>query len=306
MICKFRIESQKSRSVVTIGNFDGFHLGHQFLLQQARKIARQNNLKLIVLTFTPHPRIFLGHRLELISTDQQRRENLINSGYEGEIFFLSFGDYRKLTVDEFMQKILLRELNCARLVVGEDFRLGAGRSCHTECLISLAEKYGLEVVVVGEVKIGNFAVSSSAVRKLLQRGEIALANRMLNHPYYIDGIVVEGRRRGRRIGFPTANLKVKNRILPEGVFFSSVKIDGQEYYSLTNIGFNPTFGMLEKHVETHILNFSSDIYGRRLRLYLLEKVRSEKKFKNEEQLKEQIIRDIQNVKLRFLSFGCCS
>lgn len=294
MRVRSRLEKLPGPSAVAIGNFDGFHAGHQRILARLEKTARSNELLSVVLTFHPHPRLFFGQPIHLISTDRQRRETLgrLDLDY---LFFIDFAVVAALPAHDFITSVLLDTLRMKVLVIGEDFRFGRGREGDLAHLRREAAAAHFRIIQSPTVKIGDCRVASSQIRKRLAAGDIAAANRMLARPYYIDGTVEKGAGRGKTLGFPTINVASDNQILPAGVFHTRIDIGGRQYPSVTNIGFSPTFqvqGAAPLKVETHIPGFQRSVYGKKVRLHFIGKIREEKKFVSAQGLVEQIRRDI--------------
>jgi len=278
-------------SAVAIGNFDGFHLGHQRIIDRLIEFSKKENLQAVILTFTPHPRIFFNQPVRLISTDLQRRETLSRQPAD-VLLFVPFAEVADMEVDGFITNVLLDRLRTRWLIVGHDFRFGRGRKGRIADLRRLSRRLPFLVSEVDPVRVDGQRVSSSLIRQLLLKGEIRQANRMLGGMYRIDGIVEKGAGRGRQMGFPTINLRSANQILPEGVFHTLVEHRGRRYASLTNIGYGPTFSRAEKKIETHILRFRQSIYGQKVRIFFCRKIRDETTFPTPEALAEQIGKDI--------------
>ena len=283
-------------SAISIGNFDGFHLGHGKIVDTMKTIAQQNNLQCSIITFSPHPRVLFKKLSHLITTESQKREILGSLGVRFE--FMDFLKIVSLTPEQFVTDVLLKKFRMKYIIVGKNFKFGKDRGGGIDTLETLSHDFGFRLVVVPPVKIDGTRVSSSRIRESLLEGEIAAANRMLGRSYYIDGEVVHGEKIGKELGFPTINLKTGNTILPEGVFKTKVSIGGDLYDSVTNIGTRPTFyNKSEKKVEAHILDFDRGLYGKTVRLYFEKKLRNEKKFDSESGLVEQIKKDIECIKV---------
>lgn len=283
-------------SAISIGNFDGFHLGHGKIVDTMKTIALQNNLQCSIITFSPHPRVLFKKLSRLITTEAQKREILGSLGVRFE--FMDFLKIVSLTPEQFVTDVLLKKFRMKYIIVGKNFKFGKDRGGGIDTLETLSHDFGFRLVVVPPVKIDGTRVSSSRIRETLLEGKVATANRLLGRSYYIDGEVVHGEKIGKELGFPTINLKTDNTILPEGVFKTKVSIGGELYDSVTNIGTRPTFyNKSEKKVETHILDFDRGLYGKTVRLYFEKKMRDEKKFDSESGLVEQIKKDIECIKV---------
>lgn len=288
----------KRGSVAAVGNFDGFHLGHRKLLETLKKIAQEKNLSSLILTFSPNPKIYFNKELNLIYSDEQKKQILESLGVD-KVVFLDFNQVLNLTGEVFVKEILIAQYNVKYIVMGENFKFGKNRECDTESLKKMAEKFNFEFIVISPVILDGIPISSSLIRKKLGNSEIEESNRMLGRSYYIDGIVVEGDKIGRELGFPTINIKTENEILPEGVFKTRTEIMGhsQVYDSISYIGSSPTFFSKEKKVETHILDFNEKIYGQKVRIYFEKKLRGDMKFNSRTALIDQIKKDIQRIKV---------
>jgi len=289
-----RLERLPGPSAVAIGNFDGFHAGHRKIIETLRKTAEREKLLAVALTFRPHPRLYFNHSIQLISTDRQRRETLecLPLDY---LFFIDFGIVAAIPPNEFVRDFLLHRLRMKVLVVGEDFRFGRGREGDLENLRREAATEHFKIILSPTVQIDGSRVASSLIRKKLAAGAIGEANHMLQRPYHIDGIVEKGAGRGSQLGFPTINTATDNQILPVGVFQTRIEIGKRLYASVTNVGFAPTFHAGEAaplKVETHVPGFQRTVYGKRVRIHFIDKIRDEKEFASAQALAEQIRLDI--------------
>jgi len=292
MRLRTRLERLPGPSAVAIGNFDGFHAGHRRIIGTLRAEAQQRGLAAVVLTFRPHPRVFFGQPIRLISTDAQRLESLRSQALD-RLFFIDFAAVAACPARDFIADILLRALRLHVLVVGGDFRFGRDREGDMATLRrEAAGRFTL--IQAPDVEIDGCRVASSLIRKQLAAGAVRQAGRLLEKPYFIDGRVVRGAGRGRTLGFPTLNIASENAILPPGVFHTRVDIGGASYPALTNIGCAPTFGpgVPEPRIETHVPGFRRMVYGRKVRLHFIDKIRDERKFAGAGDLAEQIRRDI--------------
>lgn len=287
----------KKGSIAAVGNFDGFHLGHRKLIETLKQIALEKNLVSMILTFTPNPKIYFHKELNLINSDEQRKQILENLGVDN-VIFLDFNQVLNLSGEAFVKDILIARYNVKYIVMGENFKFGKNRECDTESLKKMAEKFNFEFIVVSPVILDGITISSSLIRKKLGSSEIEDSNRMLGRLYYIDGFVIEGDKIGRELGFPTINIQTENEILPEGVFKTRTEIAGrpQIYDSISYIGSSPTFFGKKKKVETHILDFNEKIYNQKVRIYFEKKLRGDRKFDSRSTLIDQIKKDIQALK----------
>jgi riboflavin kinase/FMN adenylyltransferase len=287
----------KQGSVIAVGNFDGFHRGHRKLVQTLETIARERNLLSMILTFFPNPKVYFNKDLNLISSDEQKKQILEELEVD-DVLFLNFDEILNMSGEAFVKDVLIDQFHMKFIVMGENFRFGKNRESGVESLKEMAEKFGFEWTVVTPVILDGTIISSALIRKKLGKAQIRESNRMLGRLYYIDGVVIEGDKIGRELGFPTINIETENEILPEGVFKTSSEIDGKMHDSITYIGTSPTLlpGKVKK-VETHILGFEKSIYGKKVRVYFEKKLRGEMTFGSKTKLIDQIKKDIQRLKV---------
>lgn len=279
-------------TAVAIGNFDGLHLGHQRILHSLAQIAARKKLLSLVLTFSPHPEKVLSQgRIAMIQTLAQRLEGLRGFGVQAVLVAPFNRTFSSLTSQEFVQKILVSLLRAEEVIVGENFRFGQNRRGDVCILRLLSARFGIRVHSLPSVVKDGQTVSSSLIRSLLTAGDVDRASVLLGYPYEIIGRVVRGASRGKTLGFPTANLRTANEIVPRGVFITAATFNSKTYPSLTYIGQRPTFGRDEVHIETYIFDFEGGIYRKTIRLRFFKKVREEKKFKTPRALVKQIQKD---------------
>ncbi len=285
----------KASVVVAIGNFDGFHLGHQQLIKTLKARSRELSLKSTVVTFEPHPQTYFQPdiRLNRLSSVREKLELFRDYGVERVIALRFNEQLASLSADDFVRKYLVESLSASHVVVGYDFGFGEGRSGTAESLQALGDTYGFGVSRVAAVSIDGEKIGSSRVREALQIGDLALAARLLGRPYAISGRVLYGDQRGRTWGFPTANLLVERHNPPlRGVF--AVEVEGVAEGLLpgvANLGFRPTVGGDRLLLEVHLINFSGIFYGDRVRVIFRKRIRAETKFDSFDALKEQIRKD---------------
>jgi riboflavin kinase/FMN adenylyltransferase len=294
-----RLEKTSGASAVAIGNFDGFHAGHKKIVETLVKTARHKGLLSIILTFHPHPRLYFRQPIHLISTDKQRREILRRQPLD-YLFFIDFASIADCPAIAFVNNILLNTLQMKTLIIGRDFRCGRNREGDLTFLRKLAATAPFKIILAPTVRKDGFRVASSVIRKKLAAGAIADANHMLGHPYVIDGIVEKGAGRGRKLGFPTINISTANQILPQGVFHTQTLIGKQRFESLTNIGTAPTFGAnaaAPVKIETHIPGFQRMMYGEKVTVFFINKIRAEMKFNSSQSLIEQIRQDVASLNI---------
>jgi riboflavin kinase / FMN adenylyltransferase len=281
-------------SAVTIGNFDGYHLGHRANIEKLLAIARQHRLHTILLTFNPHPRRHFSQPFALIQTPEQKLTVLQGLALD-TLFNLPFADIVNIPADTFVTDVLIARWQTKFLIVGDDFRFGADRQGNVGLLSRAAEKLGFTLLITPTITLADTRVSSSTIRKLLAAGQIEAANRLMVAPYTMTGQVVKGEQVGREIGFPTINLATGNEIVPEGVFQTEVVWRGVSYPALTSIGTRPTFNGLQRTVETHIVGFQGDLYDEYLSVRFHAKIRDQVKFASVAELVAQIKRDIEHI-----------
>lgn len=295
-----RVKTISKNSVLTIGIFDGCHLGHQKILQKLIRRSRQLGVPAGLMTFHPHPERILNHReIKLIQTMQQKLEYMKQAGLDYCLILPMNKKLAGLSGEEFVRKYLKEKLGVGEVVVGENFRFGHNQSCGIKELRRSGRQHGIKVTAVKSVIWHRQPVSSSLIRRLLEKGQIGQAARLLGRPYEIAGQVVRGKGFGRRLGFPTINLKTANEILPSGVYAGLATVGNRVYPAAINIGFRPTFGGKGPSVEAHLLHFQGSLYGRKVILKLYHRLRDEKKFSDTEALKNQIAADVEEVRKYF-------
>ncbi len=283
------IPTPPSPKAVAIGNFDGLHLGHRRIIDRLKKEAAARRIPACVLTFSPHPeKVFGPARLRMIQTLDQRLRGLCEWGLDAAVVLPFHRAFARLEGDAFAAAILAGRLNARLIVVGEDFRFGRGRSSGPADLKRFGGLHGFKVKAVPHLKRRGRIVRSSRIRDLLGAGRIEEAAALLGRPYAIEGDVVGGDRRGRTLGFPTANILTPNEIIPRGIFITRLEWEGRLYPSVTSVGVRPTFGNRTLAVECHLLDFERDIYGKAVRLFFLRKLRDEKRFPEAGALRKQI------------------
>jgi riboflavin kinase/FMN adenylyltransferase len=291
--------SPKRGTLLTIGVFDGVHLGHRHLMAKLTGLARKQNLTSGVITFSQHPKEVLAPRTQLpFLTDIERRIELIKDEGVDEVIPLTFTpELAVLTPREFLE-LLKKHLGMKGLVVGPDFALGKNREGNTDVLRNLSEEMGFSLTVVPPLAIDGEVVSSTAIRQALAEGDMKRAQKLMGRPFRLHGRVARGDKRGAELGFPTANLETEaEQTLPaDGVYTSRAFIDNQAYPAMTNIGFQPTFGGNQRLVEVYLMDYRGDLYGRELTIEIIERLRGEKKFDSPEELKKQIAEDVKRGK----------
>jgi riboflavin kinase/FMN adenylyltransferase len=283
-------------TVMTLGVFDGLHLGHQLIMQTVVERARAIGAVPTVITFEPHPRAVLHPESAppLLQTFDQKIEALGVLGIEQTIVIHFDQAFAQIRAQDFLSDVVVDRLQAKEIYLGRGFAFGHNREGNIELLRQVSTRLGFRADEVPEVRVRGRRASSSRIRELLQHGQVNLARRMLGRPYGVEGRVVRGDRRGAQIGFPTANLHPQNRVIPRGgVYVTATLIDGKWRRSVTNIGTRPTFDTAaETSVETFIMNWSGDLYGDVVRVRFLHRLRDEQKFSSVDELRLQIERDV--------------
>lgn len=289
-------------AVVTIGTFDGVHQGHQKILKRVVKRAQNDHLTSVLLTFFPHPRMVLQpeHDLKLINTIDERIELAANQGIENIVIHPFSKEFSTTTAEDYVKDILVDRLRAKVVVIGYDHRFGVNRSASIKELKQFAADFDFEVIEISKKEVEEVAVSSTKIRTTLEKGAIEKTNKYLNRDFSIHGTVISGKKIGRTIGYPTANLEVSEsyKLIPAlGVYITSSLIDGERVYGMTNIGTNPTVsdGSVQT-IETYYLDFKGDLYDRQMELFFHKRLRSEAKFDNLSSLVLTMKRDEQNTR----------
>ena len=296
------IDTQTRGCVLTIGNFDGVHLGHQEVLNGLKKQAKTLSLPSTVMTFEPQPQeLFNADKAPARLSRLRDKLNLLEHYDIERLLCLRFDSkFSAMTAQEFIEQLLVKKLGVKFLVVGDDFRFGYQRQGNFEMLVAAGKEYGFEVVSTQSLKVSNHRVSSTLIREKLALGDVTSATDMLGHPFIISGRVRHGDKKGRTIGFPTANIALDRKVSPvQGVFAVSVSLENKEYKGVANIGKRPTVNGLRIQLEIHLFDFEGDIYGKCLDTHVLHKIRDEKKFDSFDLLKQQIERDVISAKAYF-------
>src|SRR6266550_1662440 len=282
--------------VLTLGVFDGLHIGHQLIMKTVVERAHAAGAVPTVITFEPHPRAVLHPESAppLLQTFDQKLEALGVLGIEQTIVIHFDKEFAQVRAEEFLRTVVTDRLHAKEVYLGRGFAFGHDREGNIELLRAVSRDLGFFADEVREVRLHDKRISSSRIRELLDQGRVNIARRMLGRPYGVEGLVVRGAERGGKLGFPTANLNPQNRVIPRsGVYVTATLIDGEWRRSVTNIGTQPTFGAdNKKSVETFVLNWSGDLYGDVVRVRFLHRLRDEKKFNSIEELKSQIDRDV--------------
>ena len=280
-------------SVVTVGTFDGIHLGHQDIIYKLQEISNKKKLKSIVLSFFPHPKIVLQNSkdIKLINTIEEKVDILKKYNIDYFIVKKFTKEFSRLTALEFVRDILVNTLNAKHLIVGYDHHFGRNRNANIIQLREFGDIYDFEITEIPPRKINNISISSTKIRDLLKEGNIDSANKYLDEYFVLTGMVIKGKGRGKLLGFPTANIKIKDeyKLIPNNaVYIVSSYIDSKIYYGMMNIGKNPTFPDKKKSIEVHFFDLDYNIYNKNISIKLIKRIRDEKKFNSPELLREQL------------------
>jgi riboflavin kinase/FMN adenylyltransferase len=297
-------------TVLTLGVFDGLHLGHQLIMSTVVERARAINAVPTVITFDPHPRAVLHPESAppLLQTFDQKIEAFGVLGIEQTIIVRFTRAFAQLEAEDFLRDVVRDRLHAVEVYLGRGFAFGRNREGNIELLRKVSEQLGFSADEVPEVRLRGQRISSSKIRGLLAEGKVNLARRMLGRPYGVEGRVVRGAERGRHLGFPTANLRPENRVIPRGgVYVTATLIEGTWRRSITNIGTRPTFenDFAQTSVETYVMNWTGDLYGDVVRVRFLHRLRNERKFASIDELKQQIARDRDRAAAYFERSGVC-
>ena len=294
-------------SILAIGIFDGVHRGHQHLIQKMLRRARQKRMPAGVLTFFPHPMHILEHQVCLpwLIPLSQRLSLIESLGVDFYIVINFTKRFSQLTPKQFVQQYLQKKIGCQEVFVGSDFRFGCKRTGDVHFLKEAGKKYGFQVHVVSPLKIKGEVISSTRIRRLISDGALRQAERLLGRPVGIEGKVIQGDRRGRRLGFPTANLNLPHTeiVPPTGVYIVNVILDNKRWNAMANIGKRPSFKRKNTsvNIEVHVFDFNGPLYGKNIIVEFLKKIREEKTFFSERELINQLQKDERKAKLYLLN-----
>jgi riboflavin kinase/FMN adenylyltransferase len=289
----FNIQDQ---TVLTIGTFDGVHLGHQNLLQNMVKYSKKENLKSLVLTFFPTPaqyfrKSIIKNQLNSISEKIQLIENQNIDFLIVQPFDEKFAN---LDAETFVKEVLINQLKIKKIIVGYDHRFGKNRSAGYEELVDYGRKFNFDVAIIEAFSKNEIIISSSKIREFLQYGDVENANKLLGKPFFLQGKIIHGNKIGASLGFPTANIEVKDnqKIIPKiGVYFVKISINNVNFYGMMNIGYNPTFNNEQLSLEVHIFNYNTQIYNKNISICFIKRIRDEQKFNSKMELVKQLEKD---------------
>ena len=296
----FNIGKRFQNSAIAIGNFDGFHLGHQRVIKRGKQIARKNNLKFGLMVFQPLPVMFFNKNLKNYRIDSLRQK--INSSKKYGINFLIVKKFdkkfSKIKADDFIEKILYKKLKAKLVFISKNFRFGKNRIGNVKLLKNKEKFFEYKTNTITPLNKKGYVISSTLIRKNIAKGKIDYSNKLLGRFWTIEGVVKRGEKRGRKIGFPTCNLDLKNYIVPKlGVYSAKIIVDKKiKKRGIVNIGYRPTFGKNKLLLEAHIFGLKKNLYDKRIKIMLIKFIRKEKRFKSIIQLKKQIKIDTRKAK----------
>ena len=297
------IENYKanSKSILTIGTFDGVHLGHQKIITSLVTKAQKQGLHANILTFFPHPRMVLQKEsnLKLIDTLEEKQNLLSELGIDNLIIQPFSKEFSKLTAIEFTRDVLVNELGMSSLMIGYDHRFGKNREATVKDLINYGKSYNFEVTVIPAQDISSIIVSSTKIRNAIKISDFEKVIQFLGRPFELNGKVIKGNGVGKTLEYPTANIEIKEKyklIPPKGVYLVMISFGENQFSGMMNIGNRPTISGLDQTIEIHIFDFDKDLYGKNLKVCFLKKIRNEKKFDSLTSLKSQLKKDEENCK----------
>ncbi|WP_072988964.1 bifunctional riboflavin kinase/FAD synthetase [Pseudozobellia thermophila] len=285
-------------TAITIGTFDGVHIGHRQILERLIKNAATLGLKSTVLTFFPHPRMVLQKDtdIKLLNTIDEKTQILKDLGLDQLIIHPFTKEFSRLTATEFVRDILVNQLKTKKIIIGYDHRFGRNRNANITDLRAFGSTLDFEVEEIPAQEVEEVSVSSTKIRKALEEGNIATANTYLGYHYMLTGTIVKGKGLGRQLNFPTANLHIGEnyKLIPKnGVYVVQAELKGHTVYGMMNIGYNPTVSGKDKSIEINFFDFSQDLYGQKIQVEILHRIRDEHKFDSVEDLRRQLQKDKQ-------------
>lgn len=291
-------------AVITIGSFDGVHKGHLIILEKLYNLAKEINGESVVITFYPHPKMVVGHdgyQIQLLNTLEEKEALIEKAGIDHLVIVPFSSAFAEMEANTYISDFLVKKFRPHTLIIGYDHRFGKNRAGDIQLLQSLSSDFNFKIIEIPEQIIKDITVSSTKIRQYLLLGATEKANELLGYNYHFTGVVVEGEKMGRKIGFPTANLvpEEDDKLIPsDGVYivWAQKEDDSQQYKGMMNIGMRPTFGIHSRSIEVHILNFKEEIYGCKLKITVLQKIRDEIRFENAEGLIQQLTKDLETTK----------
>ena len=285
--------SGSKNTVVTIGTFDGVHIGHQKIVN---RLVNHAELDSVILTFFPHPRMVLqqDNTIKLLHTIEEKTSVLNQLGLDHLVIHPFTKEFSRLTAQQFVEDILVNQLKAKKIIIGYDHRFGRNRTADISTLKDFGEQYGFVVEEITKQDVDDVAVSSTKIRTALQKGHIEKANAFLGQPYMLTGTIVRGKGIGKTLGYPTANIQIEEayKLIPKnGVYIVKTNFKGITYFGMMNIGTNPTVGGKSQTIETYFFNMDTDLYGSKMTIQMLKRIRDEKKFASVDQLIEAMQND---------------
>ena len=284
------------KTIITLGTFDGVHIGHKKILEKVLQNTGDGQYESLVLTFFPHPRMILKEDsdMKLLNTIDEKIDLLDKIGIQNLVIHPFDEKFSRLTAEEFVKTILVDRFQVQKIIIGYDHRFGRNRTANINDLIAFGEQYDFEVEQISVQEINEISVSSTKIRNALLEGNMTLANDYLGYAYFLTGTVVKGKQLGRTINFPTANLNIKEnyKLIPQnGVYIVESTINQKTVFGMMNIGFNPTVKGQNQSIEIHYFDFDADLYEQKIRVSILQRIRSEQKFESVDLLKAQLEKD---------------
>ena len=285
--------SGSKNTVVTIGTFDGVHIGHQKIVN---RLVNQAELDSVILTFFPHPRMVLqqDNTIKLLHTIEEKTTVLEQLGLDHLVIHPFTKEFSRLTAQQFVENILVNQLKAKKIIIGYDHRFGRNRTADISTFKDFGEQYGFVVEEITKQDVDDVAVSSTKIRTALQKGQIEKANAFLGQPYMLTGTIVKGKGIGKTLGYPTANIQIEEayKLIPKNrVYIVKTNFKGITYFGMMNIGTNPTVGGKSQTIETYFFNMDTDLYGSKMTIQMLKRIRDEKKFASVDQLIEAMQND---------------
>jgi riboflavin kinase/FMN adenylyltransferase len=285
-----------SKAVVTIGTFDGVHLGHQEILEQLQQEAARIGGETVIITFHPHPRKVVANSqpIYLINTIEEKIELLGKKGIDHLVVVPFTAEFSQQSPEDYVEQFLVKKFHPHTIIIGYDHRFGQGRKGDYKLLEVLSPKFGFQLLEIPAHVINESTVSSTRIRDAVLKGDVTAANALLGYDFFFEGKVIDGRKLGRELGYPTANLYIENaeKLVPgNGIYVVEVELGGEVFGGMMSIGVRPTIGVTERTIEVNIFDFDKDIYGSLLRVYVKKYLREEMKFNNLEELKAQLADD---------------
>lgn len=293
------VRGKLKNPAITIGNFDGVHRGHQALFEKVRQWAQKLDGQSAVVTFDPHPIEVLSpqNAPAFITCHRLKMDLIAGCGIDATIVIPFNHIFSRMSAREFVEIVLVESIGAKAIVVGHDYRFGNSREGNIDFLRQLGEEHGFEVETVGGIRVNDAVVSSTAIRQMIAGGKIKDANKLLGRLFEVSGEVITGQKRGIRLGFPTANIRMPSMASPPtGVYVIEAEVEGKRYGGAANLGYNPTFGNTELSLEAHLFDFNGDIYGKTITIKFIDRLREEIRFPGPAELIAQIGKDVASAK----------